>query len=407
VYELSTAEQSFQLERENTLYAPADIELKETVRVLLNEVERVSPARVVFDSLSEISLLSQTPMRYRRQLLGLKQYFAGRECTTLLLDDRSSTSSDTQVESLVHGVVHLEQSSLEYGADRRRLRVVKLRGASFRSGYHDFVVRRGGLEVYPRLVAAEHRSDIQATVMSSGSSELDQLLGGGLERSTATLLMGPAGSGKSNVAIQFACAAASRGEHVAVFLFDERAWTMRRRARSMNLGLDEHEERGTIEIHQIDPAERAPDEFTFAVRDAVEGRGAKIVVIDSINGYFNAMPESRFLLLQMHELLSYLADRGVATIMTMAQSGVAGAMRNPVDVSYLSDSILLFRYFEAGGRVRKAISVIKKRASAHEDTIRELFIGSEGIRLGAPLLEFRGILTGVPEIVGASSGDTP
>jgi circadian clock protein KaiC len=397
LFELSNAEQALQLDDENTLYATADVDLKETVRVLLDEVERLRPARVVFDSMSELRLLSQTPIRYRRQLLALKQFFAGRDCTVLLLDDETAEAGDLQIESLAHGVVVLHQEANGYGADRRRVRVSKLRGSPFRSGHHDFVVRSGGLVVYPRLVAHEHRTEILAERLPSGIAELDAMLGGGVDRSTATLLLGPTGSGKSAISAQLATSAAKRGEHAAMFLFEERIGTLLRRAQLLGMEIDTHVESGKLTLQQIDPAELAPDEFTHLVRDAVERDGARVIVIDSLNGYYTAMPEGRFLTLQMHELLAYLSERGVATILTMAQSGFLGAhMSSPVDVSYLADTILMFRYYEAEGRVRKALSVVKKRSGAHEDTIRELSMGAGGIHIGPALANMRGVLTGTP-----------
>ncbi|HEX8794454.1 MAG TPA: ATPase domain-containing protein [Polyangiaceae bacterium] len=401
LYELSTAEQTLRLQDENTLYATADVDLKETMRVLLEEVERVKPARVVFDSMSEIRLLSQTPMRYRRQLLSLKQYFVGRACTVLLLDDRTGDAGDElQVESLAHGVIALEQVHLTYGADRRRLRIRKLRGSSFRSGYHDFIVKTGGLTVFPRLIAAEHRSELLTEPLPSGMPELDELLKGGVDRSTATLLMGPAGTGKSALATQFACAAAQRGEVASLFLFEERVGTLLRRAQHLGMPLDKVVADGKVRVHQIDPAELAPDEFTDLVRQAVEKHASRVVVIDSINGYFTAMPEARYLTLQMHELLAYLAERGVASIMTMAQTGLlSGTMSSPVDLSYLADTIMLLRYFEFEGRLRKAISVLKKRSGAHEETIRAFELGRGGIHIGAPLVQMQGVLTGTPRLV--------
>lgn len=399
LYELSSAEQTLRLDDVNTLYATAEVDLKEAVRDLLDEVERVKPQRVVFDSLSEIRLLAQTSIRFRRQLLALKQHFIGRACTVLLLDDASE--SDQQVESLAHGVITLEQISMGYGADRRRLRVTKLRGSTFRSGHHDYVVRTGGLRVFPRLIASEHRSELLATSLTSGVPELDALLGGGIDRATATLMIGPAGTGKSALATQFACAAASRGEPAALFVFEERIGTLRRRAQHLGMPLDEQLAAGTIRVHQIDPAELAPDEFTHLVRQAIERDGARLVVIDSINGYFMAMPEARFLTLQLHELLSYMAECGVASILTMAQSGLVGPhMQSPVDLSYLADTVVMLRYFEAEGRFRKAISVLKKRSGQHEDTIRELDMSSGGLRIGLPLAHLRGVITGAPLPVG-------
>jgi circadian clock protein KaiC len=407
LYELTSAEQALRLGDENTLYATADVDLKETVRVLLEEVDRVKPKRVVFDSLSEIRLLAQTPIRYRRQLLSLKQHFAGRACTVLLLDDRTGASEDLQVESLVHGVLLLEQLPIQYGADRRRLRVTKLRGSAFRSGFHDFTVTTGGLSVFPRLIAAEHRTELLSEPLPSGIRALDALLGGGVDRSTATLFIGPAGTGKSALATQFACAAAERGEVASLFLFEERIGTLRRRAQHLRMPLDRAVESGRVRLHQIDPAELAPDEFTHRVRLEVEKQGARIVVIDSINGYFTAMAEARHLTLQMHELLAYLSERGVASLMTMAQSGMAGtAMTTPVDLSYLADTIVMLRYFELDGRVRKAISVLKKRSGAHEETIRSLDLSADGIRIGPALTNMRGVLTGSPRPIEATTDGT-
>ena len=401
LYELSSLETTMRLDEENTLYAPADVELKETVRVLLKEIERTKPTRVVFDSLSEIRLLAQTAARYRRQLLSLKQFFIGKSCTVLLLDDHVERIADQQVESLAHGVVVLEHIPTEYGPDRRRLRVGKLRGALFRSGYHDYAVRTGGLVVYPRLVAAEHRTDLAVETLRTGVDALDKMMGGGIDRGTATLLIGPAGVGKSAVATQLVCAAAERGEVSAMFLFDERPATLYARASGLGIPLQEHVKAGRVIIHTVDPAELAPDEFVHLVRAAVEKGGARIVVIDSINGYFLAMPGDRVLTLQMHELLSYLAGHGVATIMTMAQAGIIVGVTSPIDVSYLSDNIVFFRYFEARGRMRKAVSTVKRRAGKHEDAIRELTLGP-GLSLGEPLTEFAGIFTGHPLWDGSS-----
>jgi len=396
LYELSSVEQTLRLEEPNHLYATSDVELEETMRVLLSEVDRVRPRRVVFDSLSEIRLLAQTAMRFRRQVLSLKQFFTGRGATVLLLDDMTAEQDGLLLQSLAHGVLFLNQTASPYGADRRTLRVVKLRGTSYRTGRHDVVIRTGGIRVFPRLVAAEHRSSFGAEAMSTGITELDHLLGGGLDRGAATLLMGPAGTGKSAMAMQLACAAASRGEHVAMFLFEERLGTFHARAASMNLPVARYVDEGLIRVTQIDPAEVPPDEFTHLVRIAVERGKAKLLVVDSISGYFMAMPERHSITLQLHELLSYAGDQGVAAVLTLAQTGFVGNMQSPVDMSYLADTVVLFRYFEAGGRVRKALSVVKKRSGGHEDTIRELGFGSEGIQVGRPLTGFRGILTGVP-----------
>lgn len=401
VFELSSADQTLRLVDES-LFASEDVDLKETMRILLEEVARVKPKRVVFDSLSEIRLLAGNSMRYRRQLLALKQHFAGQDCTVVLLDDRTADGSDMQLESIAHGVLMLEQIPVQYGADRRRLRVVKLRGSTFRSGYHDCVVHTGGLTVFPRLIAAEHRTSREAEPISSGIPELDVITGGGIDRATCTLLMGPAGTGKSAIATQFAAASAARGEVATMFLFEERVGTWLTRGTNLGMNLQGHISAGKLHVHQIDPAELAPDEFAHLVRDAVEKGGSKVVVIDSINGYFTAMPEARFLLLQMHELLSFLAERGVASVMTMAQSGLTGpTMTSPVDVSYLADTILLLRYFELRGRVQKAVSVLKKRSGRHEDSIRGVELGSKGISVSEPLTELQGVLSGIPNIFPA------
>ena len=396
LFELSSAEQTLRLDDENTLYAAEDVDLKETVRVLLERVQSVEPQRVVFDSLSEVRLLAQSPVRYRRQLLSLKQFFAERRCTVLLLDDHAG-GEDLQVESLAHGVLSLEQTPATYGADRRRLRVIKLRGSPFRSGFHDFCLRTGGLQVFPRLTAAEHRTDLMSQPISSGIRELDAMLGGGIDRSTCTLLMGPAGVGKSALATQFGLAANRRGEPASVFLFEERIGTWRQRCRQLGMDVDTQLEKGLLKVHQIDPAELAPDEFSHLVRTAIEAGGSRVVIIDSITGYLNAMVDARHLSLQLHELLAFLNEREVASVITMAQAGLIGtAMVSPVDISYLADTVVLFRYYESLGRVRKAISVLKKRAGAHEDSIRDLGFGAEGIRVGPPLSNMHGVLSGVP-----------
>jgi len=397
LFELSSAEQALRLDDENTLYAAEDVDLKETVRVLLEHVEAIKPQRVVFDSLSEIRLLAQSPVRYRRQLLALKQHFAGRHCTTLLLDDHAEGTEDQQIESLAHGVISLEQSSAGYGADRRRVRVVKLRGSGFRSGYHDFVLRKGGIHVFPRLIASEHRTELLAQPIGSNILRLDAMLGGGIDRATCTLMIGPAGTGKSVVGTQFAVASAMRGEPASVFLFEERIGTWLRRGEQLGLPLRKLLDSRKLFVHQIDPAELAPDEFSSLVRSAVERDGAQVIVIDSLTGYFNAMPDARHLSLQMHELLAYLSEKQVASVVTMAQAGLIGTtMSSPVDVSYLADTILMFRYFESAGRVKKALSVLKKRAGAHEDSIRELNLSNGVLEVGEPLHNMHGVLSGLP-----------
>lgn len=381
---------------ENTLFHPSEVELAETIKVLLREVARLSPRRVVFDSLSEVRLLAQNALRYRRQVLSLKQFFIGRGATVLMLDDRTSGEADLQLQSLAHGVLSLEQMSPLYGAERRRLRVLKLRGVAFVGGYHDFTIETGGLAVFPRLVAADHRQDFSAGQLSSGVPEIDALVGGGVDAGTSILLMGPAGTGKSTVAMQYVAAAAKAGQRALIYAFDENQNTISVRTREIGIDLEDHLASGLVEIRQVDPAELSPGEFTHSVRQAVEERQVKLVVVDSLNGYLHAMPEEEFLTLQLHELLMYLAQMGVITMMVVAQHGFVGTIQAPVDVSYLADAVMLFRHFEADGRLRKAISVVKKRTGAHESMIRELTISAEGITVGQPLERFRGVMTGVP-----------
>jgi circadian clock protein KaiC len=407
IIELVASEESLTPDSQYTMYHPSETELGETTRKVLEEVERVKPRRVVFDSLSELRLLAQNPLRYRRQILALKQFFSGRKCTVLLLDDRTADESDLQVRSIAHGVVTLEQLSPEYGAERRRLRVVKLRGRPYKGGYHDFTIVTGGLEVFPRLVAAEHQHGFAHDKVPSGVGPLDELLGGGLDRGTSTLILGPAGSGKSSVAVQYTAAAAARGDNAAIFAFDESRETLLARSAALGTDLRPHIEAGRIAVQQVDPAEMSPGEFVHAVRRQVEERGCRVVVIDSLNGYVNAMPEERFLTIQLHELLTYLGQQGVTTLLVVAQHGLMGAaMQSPVDVSYLADSVILTRYFELKGRVKKAISVVKKRSGPHEETIRELRVGKGGVSVGRPLENLRGILTGVPAFDRESASDS-
>lgn len=401
VIELSALDQSVGLESENTLFEPSEVELHETTRMLLDRVEQLHPDRVVFDSLSELRLLAQSALRYRRQILALKQYFGDKKMTVLLLDDRTSEPTDQQLQSLAHGVISLEQRSPVYGEDRRRIRVNKLRGVKFRGGYHDFAIRTGGLEVFPRLVAAEHNVPFVSEQISSDIAGLDQLIGGGIDRGTATLVLGPAGSGKSSIAIQYAVAAAKRGEKSALFLFDERALTVYARTRALGVDLQGYVERGLIKLQQIDPAEMGAGEFAAVVRSSVES-GVKFVVIDSLNGYLHAMPDDKLLTVQMHELLAYLSNQGATTIVVMAQHGLLGTMQSPLDISYLADTVLLLRYFEASGRILKAISVVKKRSGRHENAIRELTLDERGLQVGDALSQFRGVLTGVPELTGSA-----
>ncbi|MET4174425.1 circadian clock protein KaiC [Bradyrhizobium sp. LA2.1] len=401
IFELVPPETTLDPERELTVFHPAEMELSETTGLIFREVERVNPNRVVLDSLSELRLLAQNPLRYRRQVLALKHFFTNRNCTVVLLDDLSSSQDDLQLHSIAHGVVMLEQVAIDYGAERRRLRVIKMRGIRFRGGFHDFTIERGGLQIFPRLVAAEHHKTFVGDFTPSGNAELDQLLGGGLERGTNALLIGAAGVGKSSVALTYAIAAAERGEHAVFFAFDEGRGTVEARARTLGLHLQEHVDSGLVRFQQIDPAELSPGEFAANVRKSVEADNARLVIIDSLNGYLAAMPDERFLILQMHELLSYLGQQGVLTILVLAQHGLVGPMDTPLDISYLSDSVVMLRYFEVGGTVRRALSVVKKRSGRHEHTIREFRLSSAGITLGPPLREFSGIFSGNPHYTGA------
>lgn len=406
ICELIPSERNLSSDAQLTVFHPSEFELGETTEAMINEVNRTRPQRVVLDSLSELRLVAQNPLRYRRQILALKQFFAGRDCTVLMLDDRSGQAGDDQLESVAHGVVMLEQLANQYGAERRRLRVVKLRGVPFRGGFHDFTIRRGGLDVFPRLVAAEHHDSFQEGELPSGNLKLDRLLGGGIPLGTSTLLLGPAGIGKSTIATQFAVAAARRGLRAALFLFDENLGTFRARSRKLGMDVEEHIASGKLTVQQIDPAELSSGQFSAVVRRAVEGEDgvgqpAKLVVVDSLNGYLNAMPEEKFLTAHLHELLAYLGQKGVVSLLTVAQQGMVGSnVQSPVDTTYLADNVILFRYFESRGMVRRAISVVKKRSGSHELTIREMQVEANGIHIGEPLAEFQGVLSGIPTYLG-------
>jgi circadian clock protein KaiC len=400
MFELSALEQQSRIESQNTVFHPSDVELTETTRAILSYVERVKPTRVVFDSLSELRLLAQHPLRYRREVLNLKTYFAGKKTTVLLLDDRTSEPGDMQLQSLAHGVIAMEQMPPEYGGDRRRIRVRKLRGATFISGYHDFNIKHGGLEVYPRLVASHHHEDHERTSISSGIAEIDSMLGGGLTRGTSTLIMGPAGTGKSAIASAYVTAAARRGERAIIYAFDEARRTTIERADALGMNMSEQVKAGRIRVQQVDPAELSPGELADGARDLLENHGYTFVVIDSLNGYLQAMPAEKFLYTQLHELLTCFGQMGATTVLVMAQAGLFGSTASPADVSYIADSVLYMRYFEAHGRVRKAMSVIKKRTGPHEDTIRELVMSRGRISVGPPLVEFRGVLSPAPEFYG-------
>ncbi len=407
IFETAPPEESLSPEQQLTMFHPSELELGETTRRVLEQIEHLKPTRVVFDSLSEMRLMSQNPLRYRRQILALKQFFTGRKSTVLLLDDLTSSDEDLQLQSIVHGVIRLDRIETQYGSERRQLRILKMRGIAYRGGLHDFVIRRGGLDVFPRLIASEHHVAFSDVQNSSGLPMLDALLGGGLPPGSSTLFLGPAGVGKSTVAMQFCIAAASRGERSAIFTFDETVGMFLNRARKLNLPVDPHVKSGLITVRQVDPAELSPGEFVSLVRQAITGSDdnphrAKVVMIDSLNGYLHSMSEERQLVAQLHELFIFMNQNGVSTMVTVAQSGMAGpGMHSPVDTTYLADNVILFRYFESFGRVRRAISVVKKRSGNHERTIRELDMTKEGIQIGEPLHEFQGILTGVPTFHGS------
>ena len=400
IFELVPPETTLNPDRELTVLQPAELELSETVSSIFDRVESLDPSRVVIDSLSELRLLAQNSLRYRRQVLALKHFFSQRRCTVVLLDDLTSKDTDLQLHSIAHGVVLLEQLAIDYGAQRRRLSVIKMRGIEFRGGYHDFNIVKGGMAIYPRLVAAEHHREFKAEFAPSGNAELDRLLGGGLERGTNALLIGSAGVGKSSIALTYAIAATERGEHAVFYAFDEGRGTVEARAKTLGLALRPALDSGHLRFQQIDPAELSPGEFAANVRQSVEVGRATVVVVDSLNGYLNAMPDGRFLILQMHELLSYLSQRGVLTILILAQHGLVGPMDTPLDISYLADGVLMLRYFEFDGSVRRALSVVKKRSGNHEHSIREFKLSHQGITVGPPLKGFSGIFTGTPVYKG-------
>ena len=398
IRELTPAVNSLGPDEQYTVFHPSEVELSETTDRILQDVERTKPSRVVFDSLSELRLLAGSPLRYRRQILAFKQFFSGRRCTVLLLDDLTASAHDLQVHSIAHGAILLEHTIPAFGGQRRRLSVTKYRGSEFRDGYHDYTIRRGGLDVYPRLVAAEHRQQSTRVRLSSGLDGLDSLLGGGLERGTSTLIQGAAGTGKSTIAALFAARAADRGEHATLFIFDESANTLLSRMDGLGTDLAGYIDKGRIEVREINPAELSPGEFSHAIRRAVEKDESTIVVIDSLNGYLNSMPDENFLIVQLHELLSYLGQTGVATVLIAAQQGlISSHMSSPVDASYLADAVVLLRYFESEGEVRQAISVVKMRGGDHERSIREFSMKGGRVVIGEPLRDYRGVFTGTPE----------
>jgi circadian clock protein KaiC len=389
-------------ESEQSILDPSEVELGETIAGVMECVDRLRPMRVVFDSLSEMRLLAQNSLRYRRQILALKQYFSTRQCTVLLLDDRSSDPGDLQLHSIAHGVITLEQAALEYGSERRRLRVIKMRGVKYRGGFHDFAIETGGVAVFPRLVAAEHHAEFTDDLVSTGIEQLDEMLGGGLSPGTNTLLNGPSGVGKTTTAVCCGLEAIGRGEKAAYYLFDEGVATMLARSKAMGMDLQPHIDSGMLQVRQIDPAELTPGEFASWIRRAVEQDGVGFIAIDSLNAFLQAMPGEKYLLLQMHEMLSYLNQQGVITVLILGQHGIVGEVRSEIDLSYLSDTIVLFRYFESRGHVLKAISVAKSRTTAHQSSIREFRLARGGIEIGQPLKDFEGVLTGLPNYRGST-----
>ncbi|MEO6360204.1 MAG: ATPase domain-containing protein, partial [Sphingomicrobium sp.] len=402
IFELVPPELSLDQEREQSIVYASDLELGESVQLVMEQIERIAPSRVVFDSLSEIRLLAQGPLRFRRQVLALKHYLALQRCTALFLDDLTISETDLSLHSIAHGVVRLEQNAQQYGAERRRLRVYKMRARAFLGGFHDLVIRTGGLAVFPRLIASSHPDDGHSNrTASSGVKELDDLVGGGLDHGTTTLVIGPSGSGKSTVVLQFLRAAMDRGEKVLIVSFDETERVFHRRAKGLGVDVDRYIDQELLQLRQVDPAELSPGELADLIRGAVKS-GAGVVVIDSLSGYQHAMGDEQLMLLQMHELVTYLNQQGVLTFLLLAQTGMIGAMHSPVDLTYLSDSVILLRFFEARGELRRALSVLKKRTGRHETTIREMKIHDQGIEVGEKLSAFRGILTGTPVFEGNS-----
>jgi circadian clock protein KaiC len=398
IFDLTASGESLTDDSRYTVFHPAEVELDETTRAVLAEVERLDPRRLVFDSLSEMRMLASEAIRFRRQIIALKQYFINRKCTVMLLDDRTTEFHDRQLESIAHGVINLDYLVADYGKQRHCLRLVKLRGVNFQSGSHDFNIETGGISVFPRL-APSAKEEFESGTIRSESGDLEDLLGG-LDYGTSTIFMGPAGVGKSTVVLMYADAAAEKGVRSAIYLFDESIETLYKRTSALGMNIQKHVEAGMIHIRQILLAELTPGELAHLISRDVEENDTRIVVIDSVNGYLMSTPQERFLTMQFHELLSYLNRKGVASILVVGQYGMVGHMTAPIDMSYLADTVVLLRYFEAMGEVRQAISVLKKRTGRHERTIREFHIDSGGIHLGKPLTDFHGVLTGVPVYKG-------
>lgn len=396
--ELGSIEEQLKPESQNTVFYPSEVEMNQTINYLYSELERIKPDRIVFDSVSELRMLADTSLRYRRQMLGLKQFFSKMRTTVLLLDDLTTTPADLQVQSIVHGVINLLKFHPEFGTERRRINIVKLRGINYTGGYHDYIIKKGGVDVFPRMISSNYKISTDVKKYSSGLKELDALVGGGLDSGTSTLFLGPAGTGKSTLAIQYVYAAAERGEKAAIFAFEESISTLLLRTASVGMNIKKHMDSGMISIVKIDPAQLSPGEFADEIRKSVLNKGCKVVAIDSLNGYLHAMPQEQFLILQLHELLGFLSSQGIATLMVLAQQGLMGNMMNtPIDLTYLADTVIITRYFELKGAVHKAVSVIKQRSGLHESTIRELALTKNGLVVGKPLTNFKGVLTGVPE----------
>jgi circadian clock protein KaiC len=397
IFQLVT-EEGLNPDAEQSILHPSEIELGETTRGIMAAADRMKPSRVVFDSLSEMRLLAQNPLRYRRQVLALKTFFSTRNCTVLMLDDRTAAHDDLQLHSIAHGVICLQQYVNAYGPERRHIRVLKMRGVPFRGGEHDCSLTTGGLQVYPRLVASKQKGRFDGELVGTGSAELDKLLGGGLARGTNTLFTGPSGAGKTTTAVGCVHEALLRGEKATYYLFDEGLGTLLARSRALGLNIERFVRDRQLEIRMLDPTEVSPGEFANLVRASVQ-QGARTVVIDSLNAYLQAMPGDKHLMLQMHEVLTYLNGQGVVTILILAQHGLLGDVRD-LDLSYLSDGIVLFRYFEARGSLLKAVSVVKSRASRHELTIREFRLTANGVEVGEALTDFEGVMSGVASYRG-------
>jgi circadian clock protein KaiC len=405
IHEVLPSESALDPDEQYTIFHPTEVELGRTTQQIVEAVERVKPSRLVIDSLSELQLLAANSLRYRRQVLAFKQFFSTRACTVLLLDDRSTANGDLEVRSIAHGVLSLNQLNTDFGGTRRRMQVIKYRGVPFIEGMHDYLIRHGGVVVFPRLVASSGRIIAHPRQFRTGVETLDALLGGGIEEGTSTLLAGPPGTGKSSLAAQIAASALEQGGRAAMFIFEESISNFLNRTDGLNIPLRPALEAGALTLRQIDPAQVAPGEFIHDVCESAD-RGAKVVVIDSLNGFLNAMPNERLLTTHLHELLTYLGQRGVVTVLIGVHQGMLGGqMSTAIDASYLADNVVMLRYFECRGEVRQALSVFKKRGSSHERTIREMSMSGSGITVGPVLRQFQGVLTGVPTMLDDDAFD--